>query len=460
MNKNNSLSNFFKKIIIIAPILVSIIFFVIVMKNKKGPERLEYREVQKVVSVIKPLTVDVIPKAIGYGYVQPGRSWQAVAQASGKIVEISPLLKVGNFINTEKFLIKIDPTPYELSVAQIEASISNIHAQINELDAKEKNLKSSFEIEEKALKIAKSELTRQERLYKKATTSASKFELQKLNYYQQLSKLQNIKNSLNLIPANKKALKANLALNKVKLEDAKYNLTNTIIKAPFECRITSVKVEIAQFVQKGQLIATADGLKTAEIAVQIPVSKARTLFTSINKDTEHYFKNMLHVNFEKFLGLVAKVNLFVGDEKIVWDAKIDRVDASFDPKTRTAGFIAVVDDPYKKSKLGVRPPLYRNMFCEVEIIGKLIKDQTIIPRSALHNENTIYLIDSDSRLKIINASIAFTQSNFIVIKNDIDKNNFIVTSDLIPAIEGMLLKPKIDENLKQSITLEACGKSN
>jgi multidrug resistance efflux pump len=96
-------------------------------------------------------------------------------------------------------------------------------------------------------------------------------------YNTQLTKVQNLKNTLNLIPATRKKLQADLARNQAQLAEAKLDLENTTIKAPFDCRITEVKVEKSQFVQKGQVLAVADGTDAAEIRAQVPSYKMNHL---------------------------------------------------------------------------------------------------------------------------------------------------------------------------------------
>ncbi len=445
-----------KRLLIVVPIIIAIAIVGGLVRAKKGPEKLNLKEKASAVRVIRTQMMNVIPRATGYGYVQPGQTWQAVAEVSGKITEVSPVFKKGSLCKAGITLVRIDPTKYRLSIAQNEASIQSIRAQIAELDVQEKNYKALLEIEEKSLALSQKELNRKKTLFEKNTIAASQYDQQMVAYYSQLTKAQNLKNSLNIIPANRKSLKANLELSQVKLEDAKLDLGYTEIKVPFDCRITEVKVEQAQFAQKGQVIALADATKTAEVTAQIPISKMMGLMKSVDQPPVPVFGEMDTAKLREIIGIQALVRLKSGDISVEWDATLARIDATIDPQTRTVGVIVAVADSYQKMVFGKRPPLVRNMFCEVELRGRAIANTLVIPRSALH-EDHVYVVDSENRLKRKNVTLDFSQSNFYAIREGLTPGEQLIVSDLIPAIEGMLLAPKADEELEKKLMTEATG---
>ena len=51
--------------------------------------------------------------------------------------------------------------------------------------------------------------------------------------------------------------------------------------------------------------------------------------------------------------------------------------------------------------------------------------------------------------------IHFDQRNFVCLEQGVDEGETIVVSDLIPAIEGMLLDPVLDEKLGRELLIEA-----
>jgi len=447
-----------KRILIIIPIILALVIVWGLKQSRKGPEKLPLKEAVRKVRVIKADMVDVIPRAIGYGQVEPGQVWQVLPEVSGKIVEVSPAFETGSFVKKDTVLLRIDPAQYELAATQMEAGIESIRAQITELDIQEKNYKISLAIEKQALSLSKKNMDRNKQALKENTVSRLQYEQAQLSYHAQNAKVQNIKNSLTLIPANRKALEANLALNQAKLDDAKLNLKHTSISAPFNCRITEINAEIGQFVQKGQTIASADGTGSAEITVRIPLEKMATLIRSLSSQKISFTGQSMD-KIKEIFDLKAIIRLKDGNLEAEWDARFARADATIDPKTRTLGIIVVVDEPYKKAIVGIRPPLARNMFCEVEISGRPVTGTFVIPRSALH-EGYLYLVNHENRLERRKVEIDFSQTNFHVIKRGLKSGEQIVVSDLIPAVDNMLLEPEQDNELAASLIAEAAGQSD
>jgi multidrug efflux pump subunit AcrA (membrane-fusion protein) len=75
---------------------------------------------------------------------------------------------------------------------------------------------------------------------------------------------------------------------------------------------------------------------------------------------------------------------------------------------------------------------------------------------ALH-AGYVFVIGQDERLVRKPVEIDFTQSNLVVIKLGLQPGDKVVVSDLIPAIEGMLLEPVVDEKLELQLVAEARG---
>ncbi|MFC1815572.1 efflux RND transporter periplasmic adaptor subunit, partial [Thermodesulfobacteriota bacterium] len=261
-------------------------------------------------------------------------------------------------------------------------------------------------------------------------------------------------NALNLVPANRKALSANLAMNQVKLETAKLDLEYTTVRAPFNCRITEVKIEKSQFVQKGQDLAGADGTDVAEIEAQISIDKMINLLKSVGQTAS--FARLDFKTLQDIFQLTARVRLKIGDLETEWDARFVRADATIDPQTRTVGIIVAVDTPYEKIQIGIRPPLVRNMFCEVELKGRPLSRKIIIPRSALH-DGQVYTLNPQNRLVRNNIVIDFAQVDFYAVKEGLSEGQWLIVSDLVPAIDGMLLVPVEDAELSERLFSQASG---
>ena len=100
--------------------------------------------------------------------------------------------------------------------------------------------------------------------------------------------------------------------------------------------------------------------------------------------------------------------------------------------------------------------LVRNMFCEVEFSGRPLSEKIVIPRSAMH-DGQVYVVDNENRLLRRAVTVDFTQSDFGVIRQGLSAGEQVVVSDVMPAIDGMLLSTTEDEALYNRLVAQAGG---
>ena len=443
-----------KKFLFVIPVLIGAVIIAQAVKSRQMPQQVAAGETVKNVRVITLPEVVLIPRAIGYGNVKPGKIWQAVAQVGGQIVGIHPDLKKGAIISKGETILKIDPTSYQLAIAQAEANIRAAKAQINELAAREQNIRDSLEIEQRSLSLTEKEMQRKRQLFSQNTVSQAAVDQEERSVLKSRQSLQTLRNSLNLMPAERDVLVAQLGQFGAQLDQAHLNLQYTTIIAPFDCRVSEVNVEQTQFAAQGKLLATVDSIDVSEVTAQVQLGRLITLISPGIELADN--AGAIMSKLPEFLGIEANVHLRGGSVTAQWPARFTRINDTIDPDTRTVGVIVAVDDPYRHSIPGVRPPLSKNMFVEVELKGRPRPGQIVAPRSSLHG-NTIYVVDHDNRLRFRTVDIAFSQTDFVVIQKGLAAGDTIVVSDPIPAIDGMLVNPLPDPATRANLIGQAEG---
>ncbi|MEE4376201.1 MAG: efflux RND transporter periplasmic adaptor subunit [Candidatus Competibacteraceae bacterium] len=442
-----------KKGLILLPILLGVGLFVWLVRHSDQPQQAPITEQARPVRTISVPTTTVVPRALGYGNVEPSKTWEAVAEVSGKIIALNKQLKRGALLGAGQELLRIDPTDFELAAAQIQADIQALQAQLAELAVKETNTRASLAIEKEALTLSEKELARIRQLADKGTVTRSALDQEERNALAQRQTLQSLQNTLNLIPAERRLLEAQLARSQSQLQSAKRDLQRTTITVPFTGRVAEVKIEESEFVRQGDVLAIIDDIAVAEVSAQLPTGRISTLIRSEQILT---LTPEVESALSETLGLSARVWLRVDPLQVVWEGRVARFSDTIDTQTRTVGVIVEVDDPYKDLQPGVRPPLLKGMFVEVELRGRPRSDQLVIPRSAVHNDS-VYLIDAESRLTLRPVTVKLTQPEFVVIAEGLVAGDQVVISDLVPAIEGMLLQPVLDEEALALLLREATG---
>ena len=410
---------------ILPPIILGIVILMVMKSGKLPPQPSNVGEPVRVVRTLQVESINFTPIATGYGVVQPAQIWKSIAQVSGRIISMHPRLKDGEIIPKGDILFHIDPVDYELNLAQAET-------QLVELDVQLSNTKSSLKIEQRNLALAKKEQQRLQKLVKKGGVSQSSADAAERTMLSSTAQVQNLKNSLSLIPSQRK-------LQQAKITQAQRDLENTQIKAPFNMRVSSLAIESDQFVSKGQLLFSGDSVDRVEIIAQVSMTALKNLFfgqPETPKDIQSFSKNISTIT-----GFKPTVNLDMGNDQVAsWGAKFLRFTDNVDSQTRTMGIVVEVENPLQKIIPGKRPPLSKGMFVEVSIAGYSQANSIVIPRSSVRNGH-VYVVDSESRLDIRPLQKLYDQKNQSIIAKGLKSGDLLVLTDLIPAVKGMLLKP-------------------
>ena len=427
------------KLLILPPVVIGILVLMFMVAGKQPPAQAERGEPTRTVRVIEVPLVELVPIAEGYGQVQPARIWTAVSQVAGRVTYIHPRLRDGEILPVDTELVHIDPKDYELALAQAQAELA-------ELNAQEKNARASLNIEKRNQQLARKELERIQKLVTKGTSSQSKADETERAMLTYSASVQNLQNTLALVPSQRSVLEAKVAL-------AERNLGHTIIRAPYDMRVASLKVEADQYVPIGQSLFEGDAVDRVEIKAQVAMSSLRRLFIGrqMQIDIERVSEE-----FAELIALDPVVKLDLGNHVAEWQAEFVRFSDTVDPETRTMGVVVAVDNPFEKVIPGYKPPLSKGMFVNVVLRGKKSMQRVLVPRSTVR-ANTVYVADEDNRLRRRSVKILFSQGDISVVEQGLEPGERVVVTDLVPAVDGMLLQLQLDEELNKSLKAHGTG---
>ncbi len=451
----NIIRKTFRVALRLLPILIAVGVVIVLMKTRSAPVRKDVQEVGRTMRVIDVPLVAFSPRAVGYGLAEPARVWQAVAEVKGTVVSAHPRLESGALLGEGVVLLSIDPTEYELAVAQRTASIAETQAKLDELAAEERNAKASLEIEKRSLAFARQSLERLRTLRQQEAVAADEVDREERSVLQQEQAVQQLTNALAQIPARRDALTAALAVHEANLKQAQLDLARTVIRAPFDCRLGSVSMEVGQVLHAGQQLFEAHGTGTVEIEAKFRPEQLRNLLPLEKR--RHFEPGITMERLRQLFDLTVTIRLRSGDWEATWPARFDRIREAVDPRTRAINVVAVVEDPYGQVVPGVRPALVRGMYCEMQLQAPPLLQTVVLPRSAVRS-GTVYLVDEEGRLRRRTVNIAFEQDDLIVLESGLQGGETIVVSDPSPAIEGMKVEAVDDADLRERILAQAEGR--
>ncbi|MCF8035607.1 MAG: efflux RND transporter periplasmic adaptor subunit [Desulfobacteraceae bacterium] len=219
------------------------------------------------------------------------------------------------------------------------------------------------------------------------------------------------------------AAKANLEAQQANLEKARLNLRRTKIHAPFNCRVSAEQVDIGQYVSPGQALATLYATDAVEIVVPMEGKSLKWFdvpgFTTDGKK-----------------GASVTVTAHVAGDRHSWKGEAVRVQGKIDQNTRMVNVVIRVPDPYAKT-----PPLAPGQFAEVEITGRTIEDAAVIPINAIHEENTVWAVNTVyDRLHIRRVDIAYMDEQGAVVQSGLKDGEYVAVSAIKGVTEGMKVK--------------------
>ncbi len=440
-----------KKLLFFIPVAAGVLLLFTMVNNKKGPSRPELAEQPRSVNVVTAQPMTIIPRVTGYGYVQPTETWEALPEVSGKIVEIHPELEKGAFIAKGDLLVRIDPQSYDFAESRGVASVMSVDAQLKELAQQKKNTEKLLDIERQKLKLTKQELERNKRLYEKGVISPSDLEKQEKNMLAQQTGVDSLINTLQLIPSQETALQAKKKSDVSNLSERRLDIEKTVIRAPFNCRISAVNIELNQFAPAGIMLVKAVNISRVEIPVQLsPADLSNLLSPKIGEQSPLTFTKLNMDAIRKLIGISATVRVPLFNKKAKWEGSFRRTSDSIDLDTGAITVYVAVDQPYEKVIPSERPPLVPNLYTEVELSGRPRDNRFVIPFQAIHN-GVVYLVDAENRLMKQEVAVEMVMGDLAVMHSGLPDNSKVITTDLVPAISGMLLEPVVNEELSAMI---------
>ena len=393
------------------------------------------------IQVLEPQSI--APLAIGFGKVVPKVEWKAIAEVTGKIVYRHPELEKGKVIPAGTEVLKIDPLDYELKLTQAQADLKSSQTSLAKLNQEEQNLNQTLKIEKNRLVISNKELERKQDLRKKGLTSQSDVDLQEQSALSQRKLVLDIENQIALMPDEKRVAEAVIKVNVSKVREAERSLEKTTITLPKAMRIAQVDIETNQVVNLQQTMFIAHGIDVMEVEAQLSIHDMQTLASSLGEFT----RDESGVPNTETSEISATIELNSGNLNAVWPARVARISETVDENQATAGVILEIQQDYAQLNPSSLPPLVNGMFVKALIEGAS-NPAWVVPERALHGD-TLYLMNSEQRLSMVQVEVLYRRDNQVVVRGDLKQGDKLILNDVLPAIEGMLLREAGDDSVSK-----------
>ncbi len=362
------------------------------IKLTESKPQMKKRKTVAPVPMVRTMVVQTASKAMiirGEGTVKPVSEIDLAPQVSGKVVFLSSAMINGGAFKKGDTLLRIEPEDYRLAVILQTSKVKNAQS---------------------LLRLAEEE------------TEAAKEEWEQL--YLDDGKERRDPPPLVLKQPQLEAAKAKLAADKADLRNAQLALERTEIKAPFNGRVEMEDVGLGQYVRAGEELGTLFSTDVAEIVVPL-------------EDESLYWFHVPGFTPGHGPGAEATILARVAGRSCSWKGRVVRAQGKMDERTRMVRVVVRVEKPYAS-----KPPLAVGLFVKVEIAGREIPDLAVIPRKALHQGDTVWVIDpATDRLHYRKVDVARIEGEQAQIQGGLKSGDVVVISPLKAVTDGMVVRP-------------------
>lgn len=338
------------------------------------------------------------------GSVIPAKEVALQPEISGKVAWVSPKLVPGSRVEAGVELVRLEQRQYELAIEAQRVEVERARLELETEEGRQRIAKREWEIfqqppgeevpeESKALALREPQL----RTAKVALESAQS-----------------------------------------SLERSKLDLQRTHLSAPFSAVVLSEAVDVGMAVSPQSQLARLVGDETFRVQVSVPVEALSSLripgIDGVGPDE----------------GAQARISHQVGGRRIQRNGRVVRLFGDLDPVGSLARLLVEVDSPLsaanpsaKSSPTGAPEkglPLLLGAYVSVDIDAEAIEHAVRVPRGALRENDSVFVVDGQSRLRTKAVQVAWRLDDAVLVVSGVDEDEAIVVSPLPAPVDGMLLR--------------------
>jgi len=360
----------------------------LLIANRPSPAREPQARPPVLVNIIPARREPVTFTVDSQGEVLPRTETVLVTEVSGQILETSPAFVAGGTFATGDVLLRIDPRNHETQVQRATAGVARARTQIAT-----ENALAGYALDDwKRLR----ELRATER-------EASDLALRK----PQLA-----------------AAMAELEAAEADLKKARDDLARTVIRAPYAGMVRHKRADTGQYVNTGTPVAEIFATDHAEVRLPLTAADLAWLDLPAANDSRE--------------GSPVQLTATIGIQVHSWEAALVRSEGVFDSKTRVLYGVARVDDPYALESDA--EPLRVGTFVSASITGRDAGLLYRIPRTALADNNQVWIIDAEERLRSVEVNVVRRHGDEVYVDRGLEEGDRICTTRISGAVDGMIVR--------------------
>jgi len=406
---------------------------------REAPEKKQVVKTPPGVHVMSVSPKDYVMAVDALGTVVPRTKVKLTAEVPGRIDYIQPSFREGGRIFKKDTLIGIDRRSFRLDKNAASVRLGQVKADIRHLAREIENLKADANLARTNQALSLKELERIRALTQNQFASKTSLDKAEQQYLAARIQLQAVENRLALTPSLMAQKQAALAMAGNDLEKADLVLEKSEIRAGFDGFVLSKQAEMGEYVNPGQVLGAVYKKDGVDVDVGIPFEEVKWLRAAFDSGAMPGAR-------------ISIANLEPGLSP-VWQARVARVKAQIDEKTRTLPLTIEIgpieigpivigsvesgspgtgrqerEDPLNRLKPGT--------FVKCRIFGEARKGIFRLPRHLLRSDDTLFVV-KDNRLDIRQVSVLRKFEDHVFIDRGLTAGDQVITSPLPGARAGM-----------------------
>ncbi len=401
---------------VILPVLLiaaTVFVFRAIVNSKPDVGKRAAREEAYAVEVKPVQPSQFQPRIALFGTVFAARTVELRALVGGEVIWVNPGLAEGQVLEEGEALVRIDSFDYEGAVREATANLNEARAKLVETRATIKSEESALERLKEQAVFAERDLERANKLAKSGSLTQQSLENRKLVLSQRQQAVEARSNNLTVLKAKIEQQLANSERLHWRLDQAKRNLANTDLKAPFTGVVQKKNVDL------GRNVSGNDALVTMYDPEQMDVR-----FTL--SDAQY---GRLISDQSDLVGRSISVVWKLGDVSQKHDATISRITPEIDA---TNGGVQVY------ARLERRSALRAGTFVELSVPDKVYQNVIRVPQAAIYDDTRLYVVNDQGRMKSEKVAIkAYLGEEVLVDASSLTAGQKVITTRIAEAGDGL-----------------------
>jgi multidrug efflux system membrane fusion protein len=368
----------------------------------------------------------------GYGTVGSATIAAIRPRVSGRVVGVYAPMEPGDVVAKGTVLVRLDATDYELSRDVNRADRGRLEAETKRLLTDEVTTTKQLNLAQQGVDLSQREFARLQRLLQEEKVgTTSNLERAERTLLQDRDRLAQLEKVLHAIPHSIASLQAQIERLDRQLAVDDLAISRCTLVAPFNGRVVSVAVERNDVAAPGATLLTLADDDNLEIPVSLDAGDVNRWLRFRQGDEQ---------SRGDWFGLVETVPVRIAwledSEQAAWTGKVVRV-RKIDERTRTVS--VVVRPEFDPGRLAGSYPLIPGMFCSVTIPGKTVADVYRVPRSALGEDDNVFVVVDDV---LVERSIHILREvgDELLIDHGLEPGDEVIISRLSAPVEKMKVR--------------------